>query len=111
MVQNGSRWPKLMLCCICQDTLAKNWNEHSAFLPSAKAGELHSRRCSEMRRAHDPCRGIQDSQMRSKLRHGPDSDKCESRISVTKAIGRLPSFWCRSTGNLFLSSIPVNLLS
>ena len=36
-------------------------------------------------RTPQPGQGIQDSQMKNKRQHGPDSDSCESRVSIRKA--------------------------
>src|SRR5262249_14311112 len=86
LARNRSQSRKWMLCCICQDILASNWNGRYAFQLLAKVGNLLSRRCSTKSRARTPWRGIRDLQMRSQLQDGPDLDKCELRRFVRKAI-------------------------
>ena len=67
--------------CICQDILANNCNARCGFLRLARVGRVRSKRCSHKTRAPKPRRGIRDSRMRNKRQHGPDFDRCESRIS------------------------------
>src|SRR5437660_8915998 len=85
-VQSESAWPRLTPSCICRDILANNWNERYGFLHLARVGSLPFKRYLRKSQARSPSKEIRDSRMRNKHQHGPDFDRCESRISIRKAI-------------------------
>src|SRR5208337_4413084 len=101
-VQSESAWPTLTPSCICQDIPASNCNARYGFLHSAGVGSVRSRRCSNKIRAPKLWQGIRDSPMRNNRQHGPDFDRCESRVFTRRAIASLPSFWSQSMGSFFL---------
>src|SRR5208282_1611193 len=75
----------------------------------AGADIVRSRRCSNKIRAPKLWQEIRDSPMRNNRQHGPDFDRCESRVFTRRAIASLPSFWSQSMGSFFLSARRVSL--